>query len=313
SRAIANAAPDVEVLTLQQFHSSANVTRDGVRYVFADFLTLARAAARFEPDVVHVNGLGFPMRTWLMRRPLQASSALVVQDHASGDPGAATTAKNAVRRSLMRSIDAFLSALSPSERNARVRAPGGGAPGAVKNDVPLATLTMVYQEEELLAAVKARIQSSPLLKDRVRLVGAVPHDRMAAFFSAADIFVVGSHHEGSGYALMEAIACGAIPVVTDIPAFRAITGTAVGALWTPGDASACARALGDVGSRDLSGARQRVMDQFQRELTWEVIGKRAVRIYRDVVQTRRGGPTCPPPCSCAQWCRCVLFPLTCAS
>ena len=367
SRAIANAAPDVEVLTLQQFHSSANVTRDGVRYVFADFLTLARAAARFEPDVVHVNGLGFPMRTWLMRRPLQASSALVVQDHASGDPGAATTAKNAVRRSLMRSIDAFLfttleqaepwhrarlirptqsvhdvmeasttiaplprgdgrsqsgvtgapavlwvgrlnmnkdpltvvdafeTALSPSERNARVRAPGGGTPGAVKNDVPLATLTMVYQEEELLAAVKARIQSSPLLKDRVRLVGAVPHDRMAAFFSAADIFVVGSHHEGSGYALMEAIACGAIPVVTDIPAFRAITGTAVGALWTPGDASACARALGDVGSRDLSGARQRVMDHFQRELTWEVIGKRAVRIYRDVVQTRRGGSTCPPP------------------
>src|SRR5262249_11674850 len=71
-------------------------------------LTIARAAARFEPDLVHVNGLGFPARTWLLRRPLTAATALVVQDHASGDPGDAPAAKNAVRRSLMRPGDAFL-------------------------------------------------------------------------------------------------------------------------------------------------------------------------------------------------------------
>ena len=46
---------------------------------------------------------------------------------------------------------------------------------------------------------------------------------MAAFYSAADLFVVGSHHEGSGYSLMEACACGAMPVVTDIPTFRLLT------------------------------------------------------------------------------------------
>ena len=55
-------------------------------------------------------------------------------------------------------------------------------------------------------------------------LGRLPHERLAAYYSAADIFVSGSHREGSGYALIEAMACGAIPCVTDIPSFRAITG-----------------------------------------------------------------------------------------
>ena len=63
-----------------------------------------------------------------------------------------------------------------------------------------------------------------------------PHADMPAWFSAADLFVVGSHHEGSGYALMEACACGAVPVVSDIPTFRLLAGGA-GALWPPGDAA----------------------------------------------------------------------------
>ena len=47
---------------------------------------------------------------------------------------------------------------------------------------------------------------------------------MAVCYSAADLFVVGSHHQGSGYALMEACACGAVPVVTAIPTFRLMPG-----------------------------------------------------------------------------------------
>ena len=73
---------------------------------------------------------------------------------------------------------------------------------------------MIYSEDDLLDAVKERVRRSPSLADRVRLIGAVPHDQMTTFYSAADLFVVGSHHEGSGYALMEACACGAVPVVT---------------------------------------------------------------------------------------------------
>jgi glycosyltransferase involved in cell wall biosynthesis len=110
---------------------------------------------------------------------------------------------------------------------------------------------------------------------------------MAAYFSAADLFVAGSHHEGSGYALMEACACGAVPVVTDIPTFRLLTGGAAGALWPPGDAAAFARALADVSARDLLEERARLSDHFTRALTWDAVGRRALEIYEDVVARRR--------------------------
>jgi len=152
--------------------------------------------------------------------------------------------------------------------------------------LPNATLTMIYSEADLIGEVQRRVHASAALGARVRLVGAVPHADMPAWFSAADLFVVGSHHEGSGYALMEASACGAVPIVSDIPTFRLLTGGA-GALWTPGDAGAFARALEEVSGRDLIEERAKLAGYFGRELTWSAIGRRAMDIYREVVARRR--------------------------
>jgi glycosyltransferase involved in cell wall biosynthesis len=154
-------------------------------------------------------------------------------------------------------------------------------------DLPDATLTMIFGTGELFEEVRVRIARSAALSARVRLAAAVPHERMAAFYSAADLFVVGSRHEGSGYSLMEACACGAVPVVTDIPTFRLLTGAgAVGALWTPGDATDFARALVDVARRDLGAERANLADHFARELSWDAVGDRALAIYTEVVERR---------------------------
>ena len=150
-----------------------------------------------------------------------------------------------------------------------------------------ATLTMIYGENDLEASVEQRVMRSTALKDRVRLIGAVPHDQMASFYSAADLFVVGSHHEGSGYAVMEACACGAMPVITRIPTFTVLTaGGSIGALWERGNAADCARALVDAGRRDLIGARASVIDHFARELSWDAVGRRAMEIYERVLAVR---------------------------
>lgn len=150
-----------------------------------------------------------------------------------------------------------------------------------------ATLTMVYGENDLLGAVRARIETSSLLRARVRLVGATAHEELPAFYSAADLFVVGSHHEGSGYSLIEACACGAMPVVTDIPSFSAITGRgAVGALWRPGDSAGFAHALAAAGAKNLEAARAAVVSHFKRTLSWPVIGRRAMDIYHEVASAR---------------------------
>ncbi|MBV8836083.1 MAG: glycosyltransferase family 4 protein, partial [Alphaproteobacteria bacterium] len=66
-----------------------------------------------------------------------------------------------------------------------------------------------FHEQPLLEQVKARIEASPILAERVHLIGRVAHERVERLCRAADIFILASHHEGSGYALIEALACGA--------------------------------------------------------------------------------------------------------
>jgi glycosyltransferase involved in cell wall biosynthesis len=108
---------------------------------------------------------------------------------------------------------------------------------------------------------------------------------MAAYFSAADLFIVGSHHEGSGYAVIEALACGAMPVVTDIPTFRRLTGNGeAGVLWTPGDARSCASAIRRAASQPI--AREQIVAHFGRHLSWDAIGSRALEIYDEVIRRR---------------------------
>ena len=152
---------------------------------------------------------------------------------------------------------------------------------------PTATLTMVFQSGDLDRSVRELVAATPELARRVTLVGAVPHDRLAEYYSAADLFVLGSHHEGSGYAVIEALACGAAPVVTDIAPFRALTNHgSVGALWEAGNASAFADALTRAMTRSLARQRMDARELFERAFSWPVIGRRAVGIYREVMASR---------------------------
>jgi glycosyltransferase involved in cell wall biosynthesis len=326
------------IVVVQRFHRDAGITRHGIEYAFRE-RRIAETVAAFDPDIAHVNGLIFPAHTWMLRRALDASCAVVVQNHSDGGAIGRAPVLRLLGRTLRDAADGFLfaaaehadawrragfissrqatyqvmeasSTFRPVPRTA-ARAESGvqGSPAVLwvgrlnANKDPLtvlegferslphlpgATLTMIYSDDDLLPAVRQRVQRSPTLVDRVRLVGAVPHDRMPAFYSAADLFVVGSHHEGSGYSLMEACACGAVPVVTDIPTFRLLTGGAIaGALWTVGDGAAFARALEDVSRRDLEAERARLAGHFERELSWSAVGRRALEIYDDVLNRRR--------------------------
>jgi glycosyltransferase involved in cell wall biosynthesis len=150
-------------------------------------------------------------------------------------------------------------------------------------DRPGATLTWVFPEGPLELWLRRAIEANPALASRTDVVGPVPHDQMAAYYSAADIYVSGSRLEGSGYAAIEAMACGAAPVLTDIPSFRALTGQGrVGALWSPGSAEGLTEALARVAADTSPQSRARVRQRFEDTLAWNVLGRRALAIYREI-------------------------------
>lgn len=157
--------------------------------------------------------------------------------------------------------------------------------------VPGARMAMVYGSEELLPSVRAYLDGDEALKRTVQLVGQVPHHAMVAYYSSADYFVLGSHHEGSGYALAEALACGVVPLVTDIPSFRMMTANGtLGALWPVGEAEAMTRAalsLLNQSHADHAAAARRF---FEQHLSYPAIGQQARAIYETVVARRGQGP-----------------------
>jgi glycosyltransferase involved in cell wall biosynthesis len=154
-------------------------------------------------------------------------------------------------------------------------------------DLPGLQLWCCYGTAPLLPAVEARIARDPALRDRVHLLGRVPHERIQQLMQAADLFVLGSHREGSSFALIEALATGLTPVVTDIPSLRTLTGNgAVGALWPCGDSRALAGALRAAAAALGPRSRSAVRAHFDAQLSSAALGRRLGAAYRELSALR---------------------------
>jgi glycosyltransferase involved in cell wall biosynthesis len=160
---------------------------------------------------------------------------------------------------------------------------------AAARALPRLQLYCCFGQAPLLRAVQDRIANDLQLRERVHLLGRVPHERIEALMRAADLFVVGSHREGSGYSLIEALACGLPPVVTAIPSFRSLTGAgAVGMLWPCNDSLALCQALRSIAAGVGPQMRSTVRAHFEREMSFDALGRRLGAMYEDVLRRRRG-------------------------
>jgi glycosyltransferase involved in cell wall biosynthesis len=140
----------------------------------------------------------------------------------------------------------------------------------------------------LLPEVQKLVAKDKFLRGRVHLLGPVPHPQIEQLMRAADIFVHASRRESTGFTLIEAIACGLPPVVTDIPSFRAMTGAgAVGELWPCGDFQSLCESLRAVTERADTTTRAAVRLHFERELSFAALGKKLAALYNDVLVRER--------------------------
>ncbi|MDB5971983.1 MAG: glycosyltransferase [Hydrocarboniphaga sp.] len=156
-----------------------------------------------------------------------------------------------------------------------------GVAAAVRQ-LPGLQLWCCYASAALLEAMRRRIDRDPLLAGRVHLLGRVAHAQVQELMRAADLFVLGSHAESCGYAVMEALACGVTPVVTDIPSFRALTGDGrYGQLWPCGDSAQLAQRLILAVSQPLDPAALRA--HFDATLSLSAVGRRWAEAYAQML------------------------------
>lgn len=149
---------------------------------------------------------------------------------------------------------------------------------------PDAQLYLHYLTDELLPKLRAFIASRPRLTQHVHFRGRAPFEQMETIYNSADFLLQASRREFSGCAVLEAMACGVIPIVTDIPSFQAMTDAGrYGVLFPPGDAEALARGVLSVPRADIPARSAAVRARFERALSFPALARRLESVYREVV------------------------------
>lgn len=121
---------------------------------------------------------------------------------------------------------------------------------------------------------------------RVRLLGPTPSSRLAEWFQAADVFALLSGWEGLSNALLEAMACGVPPLVTDVSGMRdVVTEGETGLVVPPANVEAAAaglrRLLGqpELRARLGTAAAERIRMHYSLDATCA----RLIALYADLV------------------------------
>jgi glycosyltransferase involved in cell wall biosynthesis len=96
-----------------------------------------------------------------------------------------------------------------------------------------------WQDRHLVQALESRMPSN-----RVRWLGYISEPDLVALYTGADLFVFTSMFEGFGLPVLEAMACGAPVVASDVAALREVGGD-VARFAPPGDPGAFARTIAE--------------------------------------------------------------------
>jgi glycosyltransferase involved in cell wall biosynthesis len=130
---------------------------------------------------------------------------------------------------------------------------------------------------------------------RVRFLGGYPPEALPSLLAGADVYVSASLWDGTSPALLEAMAAGIYPVVTDCPANREwLSGDGDGRLFGATDVEQLAACLADAAQRRdhwpaaASRNRRIVAERADRETNMRIIGTHYDRLVKE--HGRRSGP-----------------------
>jgi glycosyltransferase involved in cell wall biosynthesis len=139
---------------------------------------------------------------------------------------------------------------------------------------PGARLYMIYQADTLLQEIESICKQHPR-GGAVKMVGHVPHEQLSDWYNSAEFFITGSHYEGSGVAVSEAMSCGCIPITTSFISFQRMTGNgSCGLMFEAGNKKQLVDILKKSASLDIGTESKKVLEIFEKELSFQAIAKK---------------------------------------
>jgi glycosyltransferase involved in cell wall biosynthesis len=137
---------------------------------------------------------------------------------------------------------------------------------------PTAKLYMIYHQDDLLDEIKELLNKEVQYRSSVSMIGKIRHEQLLYWYNSSDFFVTGSHYEGTGVAVVEAMSCGAIPITTDFISFKSMTAHGkYGIVYEKGNQRALLSALFKTQTLDVECESVNVLRQFENELSFNAI------------------------------------------
>ncbi len=270
---------------------------------------------RTQPDVVYVQGLSYPHFIILMRLFLKPSTRILVHDHANSIPvrwksmifkmadslidnyffTSKSLANSWIKMGIISSDEKIIECVEGSTQftfDDSINKDENSFLWVGRLDInkdpltvirafsdyieikPNAKLTMFYEDTTLLNDIEVFLHEKKL-DNNIRLMGALPNEKLESWYQRSTYFILGSHKEGGPLSLIEAMACGCIPIVTNIPAFQGMVDQGdCGFLFEPGDELQLAQILKKLDDIDLESIRKKVLHRFEKELSHKSIASK---------------------------------------
>jgi glycosyltransferase involved in cell wall biosynthesis len=137
-----------------------------------------------------------------------------------------------------------------------------------------AELHMLATDRSMETEVRRLVESMDLA-EVVHLHPAVAFTEMSGWYRRADAYLSTSHREGSNYSLIEALALGCSPIVTEIPSHAAII-QRLAQRFAVGDAAVAGRLL----AAPRAASRDDIITYSRQHLSWENVAEQLAGAYR---------------------------------
>lgn len=134
-------------------------------------------------------------------------------------------------------------------------------------------LRMYFQNNELENQIKAFIEAEGLSKE-VILCGFANRSELPRIFHSAQVFVSSSLHEGSGWAVCEAMSAGCWPLLSNIPAHQFMCQHGkYGTLFEAGNSTSLLKALQNLQADDFTAKSILARTGFEQKLSFPAIAR----------------------------------------